>query len=167
MTSARKYMTVHDPEHWRQDAAHATVPEDTWRQVQLRSQAEAFLVAQKLEADMNALGYPHWDVLAVRIALLEAVVNALTHGHRGDPGKCVLVRYLLSAEQMVAEVVDEGPGFDPQRVPDPLAPENLKRRGGRGLLLMRSFMTWVRFNGRGNSVMMYKRRSAFGLTEKE
>jgi serine/threonine-protein kinase RsbW len=167
MVCWRKDMTAHDPEPTHQDVAPATGPRDDWRRVHLRSQAEAFLAVETLEAEMNALGYPDWDVFAVRIALVEAVVNALTHGHRGDPGKRVRVSYLLSAEQVVAEVVDEGPGFDPQRVPDPLAPENLERPGGRGLLLMRSFMTWVRFNGRGNCVTLYRRRSGPGPAGKE
>ena len=56
------------------------------------------------------------------------------------------------------EVKDEGKGFDPQRVPDPLAPVNLERPGGRGVLLMRHYMTWVRYNRRGNRVMLCKRR---------
>jgi serine/threonine-protein kinase RsbW len=160
-------MTVHDPEHMHQDVAPAAGPQDDWRRVCLRSEAEAFRAVETLEAEMNALGYPDWDVFAVRIALMEAVVNALWHGHGGDPSKCVRLRYLLSAEQVTAEVMDEGPGFVPERVPDPLGPQNLGRPGGWGLLLMRSFMTWVRFNGRGNSVTLYRRRSYSGPGEKE
>jgi serine/threonine-protein kinase RsbW len=159
-------MTVHDPEHLRQDVAPAAGPQDHWRRVCLRSEAEAFRAVEALEAEMDALGYPDWDVFAVRVALLEAVVNALRHGHRGDPGQCVRLSYLLGAEQVTAEVVDEGPGFDPQRVPDPLGPENLGRPGGWGLLLMRSLMTGVRFNGRGNSVTLHRRRSDAGPGEK-
>jgi serine/threonine-protein kinase RsbW len=157
-------MQTHDPEPMHRDVAPATGPRDNWRRVHLQSQAEAFRVLATLAAEMNALGYPDWDVFAVRIALIEAVVNALRHGHQGDPGKRVQLSYCLSAEQVVAEVVDEGPGFDPQRVPDPLAPENLERPGGQGLLLMRSFMNWVRFNGRGNSVTLFRRRSYSGPT---
>ena len=59
-----------------------------------------------------------------------------------------------------AEVEDEGPGFDPGRVPDPTLPENPDRPGGRGLPLMRHFMTWVRFSRPGNRVTLCKYRSA-------
>jgi serine/threonine-protein kinase RsbW len=57
-------------------------------------------------------------------------------------------------------VADQGPGFDPCQVPDARADENLERPCGRGLLLMRSYMTRVRFNGRGNVVALFKERSA-------
>ena len=60
------------------------------------------------------------------------------------------------------EVEDEGRGFDPSHVPDPTLPENLERPNGRGLLLMRRSMTWVRYTGRGNRVTLCKRRSSAG-----
>ena len=55
---------------------------------------------------------------------------------------------------------DEGPGFDPHQVPDPLAPENLEKSSGRGLLLMRTYMTWIRYNECGNQVTLCKQRSS-------
>ena len=56
----------------------------------------------------------------------------------------------------------EGHGFDPEAVPDPTAPENLELPCGRGLMLMRSFMSRVEFNGRGNQVTMEKERAMAG-----
>jgi len=61
---------------------------------------------------------------------------------------------------VLAEVEDEGPGFDPGGVADPTAAENRERTDGRGLLLMRHYMTWVRFSARGNRVTLYKQRPA-------
>jgi serine/threonine-protein kinase RsbW len=110
-------------------------------------------------AAMPAWGYSERDVFAVRLALEEAVVNGLKHGNAGDPAKEVRVRYRVTAEEVVAEVVDEGPGFDPDQVPDPRALENLERPGGRGLLLMRHYVTEVRYNDRGNAVTLRHRRS--------
>jgi serine/threonine-protein kinase RsbW len=95
----------------------------------------------------------------VRLALEEAVVNGLRHGNQGDPSKCVRVLYRVAPEAVLAEVQDEGAGFDPARVPDPTLPENVDRPGGRGLVLMRHFMTWVEFSARGNRVTLCKRRS--------
>jgi serine/threonine-protein kinase RsbW len=109
---------------------------------------------------LTAAGFTERDVFGVRLALEEAIVNALRHGHRGDPTKSVRVRCLVSPDRILAEVEDQGPGFDPEQVPDPLAPENLERPSGRGLFLMRTYMTWIRFNARGNHVTMCKCRSA-------
>ena len=108
---------------------------------------------------MSALGYPVRDVFGVRLALEEAVVNAIKHGHGYDPAKAVRVRYAVAADRVWAEVQDEGPGFDPSQVADPLQPENLERPCGRGLLLMRHFLTSVEYSRRGSRVTLRKARS--------
>ena len=125
----------------------------------LRSTADLPRVLDAVTAPMPACGYAERDVFAVRLALGEAVVNALKHGNAGDPTKEVRVRWRVTAAEVLAEVADEGPGFDPGRVPDPTAPENLERPGGRGLLLMRHYVTHVRYNDRGNAVTLCHRRS--------
>ena len=66
----------------------------------------------------------------------------------------------MGQRDILVKVEDQGPGFDPGQVADPLAPENLGRESGRGLLLMRSFLTCVRHNERGNRVTLCQRRSA-------
>ena len=81
----------------------------------------------------------HWVGLAVR----ESVVNAIRHGNGGDHSKRVHLQFtrLTEGQPGVAiRVRDEGPGFDPSTLPDPLAPENLLRSSGRGIFLIRSFM---------------------------
>jgi serine/threonine-protein kinase RsbW len=113
----------------------------------------------QVEAAMTELGYPPRDVMGLRLALQEAILNALRHGNGGDPAKRAVVRYAVGPEEVLAEVEDEGPGFDPERVPDPTAPQNRDKECGRGLLLMRHFTTWVRFHDRGNRVTLYKRRT--------
>jgi serine/threonine-protein kinase RsbW len=111
-------------------------------------------------AVLDGIGYTAADILGVRLALEEAIVNGLRHGNQGDTTKSVRMRISAGAEGLFAEVEDEGAGFDPGDVPDPTRPETLERSCGRGLLLMRHFMTWVHFSRRGNRVTMCKRRSS-------
>jgi serine/threonine-protein kinase RsbW len=131
-----------------------------WSQVSLRRGDEVVPLLDQVEAAMTELGYPPRDAMGLRLALEEAIVNGLRHGNGGDPSKQVVVRYSVGPEEMLGEVEDEGPGFDPERVPDPTAPENLDKSSGRGLLLMRHFTTWLRYHGRGNRVTLCKRLTA-------
>jgi serine/threonine-protein kinase RsbW len=126
----------------------------------LRSTADAPEVLQAVAAEMAAAGYPEDDVFGVSLALNEALLNAVLHGNGGDPAKQVRVAYHVGPTQVAVEVEDEGPGFDPDTVPDPRAPENLERLGGRGLLLMQAYLTSVRYDRQGNSVVLCKCRSA-------
>jgi len=82
----------------------------------------------------------HWIGVAVR----ESVINAIKHGNREDYGKLVTVEFTFAPpsrpSELVVRVLDEGEGFDPQEVADPLAPENILKSSGRGIFFMRSFM---------------------------
>jgi serine/threonine-protein kinase RsbW len=141
-----------------QDAAHPTTP-DCWRGEGLPCADATLPVIEFVVAAMAAEGYPRRDLFGMRLALEEALSNAVKHGHRGDPTKRISIRYRVNAQRVLAEVEDQGAGFDTQAVPDPLAPENLGRPSGRGLLLMRTYTTWVRYNERGNGVTLCKCRS--------
>ena len=94
-------------------------------------------VAQLAGLDEDAV---HWIGVAVR----ESVINAIKHGNREDYDKLVTVEFTFTpvAEpgELVVRVLDEGEGFDPQEVADPLAPENILKSSGRGIFFMRSFM---------------------------
>ena len=129
-------------------------------EVSLRRAADVVPFLDALVEALAGLGYPSRDCAGVRLALEEAVVNGLRHGNGGDPARRVWVRYHVRPDALLVEVEDEGPGFDPGQVPDPTLSENLARPCGRGLLLMRHYMTWVRFSGRGNRVTLCKYRSA-------
>jgi serine/threonine-protein kinase RsbW len=120
----------------------------------LSSPEEVYPAIETVTSTMAGHGYRDRDIFGMRLALEETIVNGLKHGHKYDPGKRVVVRYRVGPEQVLVEVKDQGPGFDPSRVPDPTAPENLERPSGRGLLLMRSYMTWIRYNGQGNAVTL-------------
>ena len=86
----------------------------------------------------------HWVGVAVR----ESVINAIKHGNREHPGKLVTIEFAFtpfdSPTELVVRVVDQGEGFDPEEIADPLAPENMLKSSGRGIFFMRSFMDDVR-----------------------
>lgn len=99
------------------------------------------------------------DIFGIRLATEEALVNAIKHGNRFDLAKRIRVVCRLSNEQFVIEIADQGEGFDPDAVPDCTAPENLESPSGRGIMLMRSFMSRVEFLDMGTRVIMEKRRT--------
>lgn len=105
---------------------------------------------------MASLGFSEKDIFGMRLAFEEALVNSVKHGHRYDPTKKVEIRYRVCHEHALVQVEDQGPGFDPAGIPDPTASENWERPCGRGLLLMRFYMTWIRYNERGNCVTLCK-----------
>lgn len=91
---------------------------------------------------------------AVRLALEEAVSNASRHGNQGDPQKKLILSYRVAPGEIQIIVEDEGSGFDPEAVPDPTAEENLEIPSGRGLMLMRAYMSEVNYNDDGNRVTL-------------
>lgn len=91
---------------------------------------------------------------AIRLAIEEAVANAFHHGNRNDPAKSVTVTFRVDRERVVVDVRDQGEGFDPGAVPDPTEPENVEIPSGRGIVLMRAYMSDVRFLPPGNHVRM-------------
>ncbi len=92
--------------------------------------------------------------LNLRVAVGEALSNAILYGNQEDPEKVVRVAAALSPGSARVTVTDEGPGFDPQAVLDPTRPENRERSHGRGLFLLRSLTDEVSFNERGNSITL-------------
>jgi serine/threonine-protein kinase RsbW len=128
------------------------------RQASLSHTSEVVPLLEQVEAEMVGRGYSERFCRELRLVLEEALVNGLRHGNRNDPDHRVVLRYRVGVEEVLAEVEDEGEGFDPAAVPDPTDPENLCKPGGRGLLLMRHYTTWLRYHGCGNRVTFCKRR---------
>jgi serine/threonine-protein kinase RsbW len=114
------------------------------------------IAAQQLISDLETQGIADRDIFHVRLALDEALANAVKHGNRLDPSKQVHLRYIIDNEQIVITIEDDGEGFDISKVADPTDEENLDKPGGRGLLMMRSFMTKISYNDRGNRVTLVK-----------
>jgi serine/threonine-protein kinase RsbW len=115
-----------------------------------------------LLAQLEAAGWPTRDVYGIHLALEEALVNAIRHGNHSDPDKDVEFRCFLGDETVRIEIQDEGPGFDPKKLPDPTSDECLDRPNGRGVLLIQTFMSRVDYLGRGNLVVMEKDKSSNG-----
>lgn len=104
---------------------------------------------------MDRCGYSKASKFAVRLALAEAIANAFHHGHRAmPPALPVFVTFGVTPTEVAISVEDQGPGFDPDAVPDPTLDENLEAPSGRGLMLIRAYMTRVRYNSKGNRVEM-------------
>ncbi|MCI0365956.1 MAG: ATP-binding protein [Phycisphaerales bacterium] len=103
---------------------------------------------------IEQLEYDRASVFAIRLALEEALNNAFKHGNKGDPAKQVRLHCRVDPKAVVIEIEDEGDGFDPHSVPDPTEQENVEIPSGRGLTLMRAFMTEVVISPPGNRVHM-------------
>jgi serine/threonine-protein kinase RsbW len=102
--------------------------------------------------------YDRSSCFAIRLAVEEALSNALRHGNRNDPSKKVRLEYRVGPHSVVIDIRDEGGGFNPGDVPDPTRDENLELPSGRGLVLMRAYMTSVNFIPPGNHVHMEYQR---------
>ena len=114
-----------------------------------------------LDEVLQELQARHWcqrDVFAVHLAMEEALVNAIIHGNRLARDKHVRISCRMSPELIRVEISDEGPGFDPDALPDPTDPDRLGCPGGRGVLLMKAFMSRVEWGGSGNHVLLEKDR---------
>lgn len=127
-----------------------------WQREVVQSDADMVHVVQTILNAISTAGFPEKDAFRLHLALEEAIVNANKHGHEGDWARPIAVRYHVSDMGVVAEIEDSGPGFEPGEVSDPLAPENLERASGRGLLLMRTYMSRVCHNAQGNCLCMCK-----------
>lgn len=114
------------------------------------------VVLDELLAQLGSFGWEQSDIFGVHLAAEEAIVNAILHGNQLDPTKKVHVACEVSSRHVRLRVTDEGPGFKPDTVPDCTREDRLDMPGGRGLLLMRSFMTTIEYNDRGNSVLLEK-----------
>jgi serine/threonine-protein kinase RsbW len=125
----------------------------------LREQRDSI---ETLQADvgraLHEFGYGEACTFAVRLALEEALVNGFRHGNKGDASKSVTVRCHVDAGLMQLEVQDEGEGFNPETVPDPTAEENIEIPSGRGIMLMRAYMTSVEYVPPGNCLRITYRR---------
>ncbi len=118
--------------------------------------AEGRRVEEKILSQCRKYAYGQRDLFALKLALEEAICNAIRHGNKSTPSKHVRVKYRITRARIDVMVEDEGSGFDPAVLPDPTADQNLERACGRGVLLMRAYMNNVVFNAAGNSVTLTK-----------
>jgi serine/threonine-protein kinase RsbW len=115
-------------------------------------------VYQQVLPTLQASNFSEEDVFAVHLALEEAFINAVKHGNKLETSKAVKVDFTIEPDKIEIILTDEGPGFDPEVIPDPRYGDNLYKPAGRGMLLMRSFMDVVEYSKPGNSVRMIRYR---------
>lgn len=121
--------------------------------------AEARRIQNEIEEALHAYQFPEKDIFSIRLALEEALVNAIKHGNQMDLSKRVQVNYQITSDRFDVQIQDEGPGYNPDDVPDPTDPENIERPCGRGLFMIRHYMTGVNVLGRGNVIQMHRIRN--------
>ncbi len=114
----------------------------------------SMLIDQILD-QAESQGYGSSALFAIRLAIEEAITNAFEHGHEKlDPSTPVRVEYAVTEYAVEIAIEDQGSGFSPNALPDPTLQENLSKPSGRGVMLMRAYMTDVYFNDVGNRVKL-------------
>jgi len=125
--------------------------------------ADAAAIPAVTEGVTAMLVQKHWaeeQIMAIELALQEAVANAIRHGCNGDATKALQCTVNISAEgEVIITVRDPGQGFDPADVPDPLAPDNVLKPSGRGIFLINGLMDDVQFADGGRELQMKKRKA--------
>ncbi len=107
-------------------------------------------------------GFSEEDQHKIEMAVHESLINAMWHGNKNDESKQVWLQYKILSDRLEVHIRDQGTGFDPARLSDPLAEENLLKVSGRGIFLIRSFMDEFRVEktqGAGTVVTLVKRRN--------
>jgi serine/threonine-protein kinase RsbW len=133
----------------------------SWLEIDAWIQSEIKAISPLVERLMRLIEGSHCitgEEPAVELALREALNNAVVHGNRLDAHKLVHVRCRCKVREGISLIVsDQGQGFDPRTIPDPLTVENLEAEHGRGIQLMKSAMDQVSFQERGTEVHMFKK----------
>ncbi len=126
----------------------------------IRSSLEEIEAVEKMAeraADKMKFSEEERDSLA--IAVTEAVNNAIIHGNKQDRRKRVNLRFDFEGEKLIVKIRDQGTGFNPDKISDPLAPENLLKESGRGVFILSTLMDEVKFNfDKGTEITLVKTR---------
>ena len=117
-------------------------------------------VEQTAEQYAARAGFDEDTVPHIAMAVREAAVNAVLHGNAYDKSKHITASFETTSDSLIVRITDQGPGLDPDSIPDPLAPENILRGSGRGIFLIRAFMDEVHFRQLhpGTEVTLIKHR---------
>lgn len=116
-------------------------------------------IVYQISLSAVAVGFSQYDLdNNLKMALVEALTNAMEHGNGWDQSKLLRVKAKLTRHAMQVTIEDQGAGFDHQNLTDPTVQENLLSERGRGIFLLRAIMDEVRFNEPGNTVTLIKQR---------
>ena len=117
-------------------------------------------VQERILQNIERCGYSEESSFAIRIALEEAMVNAIKHGNRLDPAKKVRVESRVTPKRAEITIEDEGPGFNRSSIPDPTHDDNLHKPSGRGILLIETYMDAVQWSRGGRKLRMVKENAS-------
>ncbi len=120
---------------------------------------DVHVVRDSIIESIRGAGFDESACFGIQLALDEALANAVIHGNGRSTKARVVITYDVTARKVYLSIEDEGTGFDPSSVDDPTREENLEIPAGRGLFLMRAYMTQVHYNDRGNCVTMLHERA--------
>jgi serine/threonine-protein kinase RsbW len=114
-------------------------------------------IQRKILAAVEKSGFTPHSVFAIKLALEEAMINAIKHGNKLDPTKNVHIEAKVTPKVAQITIEDEGPGFKRSHVPDPTLEENREKCSGRGILLIESYMNSAQWSHNGRRLRMIKR----------
>ena len=114
-------------------------------------------VQERIVGLLEQNAWPMRDCFGVSLSLEEAMVNAIKHGNRMERDKKVRIVCELTEDEITVVIEDQGSGFKLDEVPDPTDEDNLDKPGGRGIMLIRSFMNRFAYNDTGNCLTMSKK----------
>jgi serine/threonine-protein kinase RsbW len=112
------------------------------------------IVEKAIDETTSELGVSQESYGKILVSTLEAVNNAILHGNSLNPEKMVDIEISFNAIVLKIKVTDEGPGFMPEKIPDPTKPENIETMNGRGVFLMSHLADKIKYSKKGNSVTM-------------
>lgn len=111
-------------------------------------------VRDRILEELQQAGYDESSRFGIQLAFDEAVTNAIIHGNRKREDATLHIAYCVTPEAVYLFIADEGEGFNPDAVEDPTLDKNIDRPTGRGLFLMRAYMTSIEYNRKGSAVRM-------------
>jgi serine/threonine-protein kinase RsbW len=112
------------------------------------------IVENAIDETTATIGISQDNYGKILVCTMEAVNNAILHGNRSNPEKVVDIELIYESNELQIKVTDEGPGFRPEKVPDPTTPENIEELNGRGIYLMSHLADKIEYSTKGNSVSM-------------
>jgi len=126
-----------------------------YKKIRIESQvANLRIVENAIDETTSVIGISQDNYGKILVSAMEAVNNAILHGNKSNPEKNVDIEISFESDILNIIVTDEGPGFRPDKVPDPTTPENIEELNGRGIYLMSHLADKIVYNKKGNSVTM-------------
>lgn len=139
--------------------SHPSQPPKSGKVTVRHNRHEVEAIQNSLDAAMTSAGYSKASLFAVRLAFQEAIANAFNHGHKGLPhDTSATVEFEVGEKEVTIAIEDQGPGFQADAVADCTLDENLEIPRGRGVMLIRNYMSDVRYNAKGNRIEMVYRK---------